>query len=216
MSKQPFGRKRNFHRGRGPQTRVNDRIRVPEIRLIGPDGSQIGVVSTRDALAKAKQIGLDLVEISPSARPPVCRILDYGKYKYEQSKKQKDNKTTTTKLKEVKFRLNIDTHDYETKLRRAEAFLGKGNKVKISLMFRGREMEHKDIGFEVVKRAIEDLEGTATVDSQPRLVGRNITLTLSPLPANKRKYKFLKSDAEAEAVDAEDAGDEDEVETGEE
>jgi translation initiation factor IF-3 len=204
MSKQAFGRSKSLYKGRGPQTRVNDRIRVPEVRLIGPDGSQIGIVSSRDALAKAKQLGLDLVEISPSARPPVCRILDYGKYKYEQSKKQKDNKTTTTKLKELKFRLNIDQHDYETKLRRAEAFLGKGNKVKISLMFRGREMEHKDIGFEVIKRAIADLEGMGSVDSEPKLVGRNITLTLSPLAANKRKYKFLKSDAEADTVNEED------------
>lgn len=200
MSTQSFGRRRNFHNNRGPQIRRNERIRVPEIRLIGPDGSQIGVAPTRDALAKAKELGLDLIEISPTARPPVCRILDYGKYKYEQSKKQKDNKGTTTKLKEVKFRLNIDQHDYVTKLRRAEAFLGKGNKVKISLMFRGREMEHKDLGFDVVKRVIDDLVGMGSVDSAPRLVGRNITLTLSPLPASKRTYKFLKSEAEADRV----------------
>ena len=204
MSTQAFGRKKSFNKNRGPQIRRNERIRVPEIRLIGPDGSQVGVVSTRDALAKAKELGLDLVEISPTARPPVCRILDYGKYKYELSKKQKDNKGTTTKLKEIKFRLNIDQHDYVTKLRRAEAFLGKGNKVKISLMFRGREMEHKDLGFDVIKRAIDDLIGTGTVDSSPKLVGRNITLTLSPLPANKRKYKFLKSEAEADSVHDED------------
>lgn len=198
MGNQPFshggrgrGRyNRNFQRG----PRRNDRIRVPEIRVIGPDGKQVGIMKTREALDIAKQAGLDLVEISASATPPVCRIIDYGKFQYEQAKKDKEKKTTSTKLKEVKFRVRIDQHDYMTKLRRAEDFLDRGNKLKITLMFRGREMEHKDIGFEVVNRAVTDLEHMAKADSAPRLVGRNITMTLSPLPANKRKRKWKVDD----------------------
>ncbi len=150
----------------------------------------IGVMPTKKALELAKSVGLDLVEVSPNSRPPVCRILDFGKYMYEQSKKQKESKTTSQKLKEVKFRVKIDTHDYLTKIRRAEDFLDKGNKLKLTLMFRGREMEHTDLGFETIKRAISDLETMATADNDPRLAGRNISVTLSPLPASRRKKKF--------------------------
>lgn len=157
--------------------------------MIGPDGRQVGVMKTKEALDLAKQAGLDLLEVSPNARPPVCRILDYGKYQYEQSKREKDSKKhqASSKLKEVKFRVRIEEHDYITKLRRAENFLSHGSKLKITLMFRGREMQHQDLGFQVVKRAIKDLEHIATADNQPKLVGRNITMTMSPLPANKRK-----------------------------
>jgi len=150
----------------------------------------IGVMPTKKALDLAKSVGLDLVEVAPNSRPPVCRILDFGKYMYEQSKKQKESKSTSQKLKEVKFRVKIDTHDYLTKIRRAEDFLDKGNKLKLTLMFRGREMEHTDLGFETVKRAITDLESMATADNDPRLAGRNISVTLSPLPASRRKRKF--------------------------
>ncbi len=150
----------------------------------------IGVMPTKKALEIAKEVGLDLVEVAPSARPPVCRVLDYGKYQYEQSKKQKESKHTSQKLKEVKFRVKIDTHDYLTKIRRAEDFLDKGNKLKLTLMFRGREMEHKELGFETIKRAIKDLDQMATADNEPRMAGRNISVTLSPLPANRRKKKF--------------------------
>ncbi|MGE9290137.1 MAG: translation initiation factor IF-3 [Puniceicoccales bacterium] len=170
--------------------RRNERIRVPEIRVVGPEGAMIGVMPTKKALDLAKSVGLDLVEVSPNSRPPVCRILDFGKYMYEQSKKQKESKSTSQKLKEVKFRVKIDTHDYMTKIRRAEDFLDKGNKLKLTLMFRGREMEHTNLGFETVKRAIKDLESMATADNEPRLAGRNISVTLSPLPSSRRKKKF--------------------------
>lgn len=188
-------RRRNYNTG----PRKNERIRALKIRVIGPDGSQIGIMSSQEALKIAKEAGLDLVEISASARPPVCRILDYGKYMYEQSKKTKDNKATTHKLKEVKFRVRIEEHDYITKLRHAEEFLDKGSKVKVSLMFRGREMEHKEIGFDVVNRAVKDLDHIAQPDTPPRLVGRNITMIMSPLPANKKKLKYT---AREESEDA--------------
>lgn len=192
---------------RGP--RRNDRIRVPEIRVLGPDGTQVGVMRTRDALDMAKEAGLDLVEISPNARPPVCRIIDYGKYAYEQSKKEKSNKQkgNSTKLKEVKFRVRIEEHDYITKMRRAEVFLDHGSKLKITLMFRGRELEHPELGFEVVNRAVEDLAHIAKPDSDPRRVGRNITLTLSPLPANKKRKRWVTEDDHV--PDLEDEADDD-------
>ncbi len=188
--RRPGGGRRRYNQPRGP--RKNERIRVPEVRVIGPDGKQIGVMQTREALTLAKNNGLDLIEISPTARPPVCRILDYGKYMYEQSKKEKESKShsSSQKLKEVKFRVRIEEHDYMTKLRRAEEFLDDGAKLKMTLMFRGREMEHKDLGFDVVNRAVKDLAHVANADSPPKLVGRNITLTMSPLPANKRKLKY--------------------------
>jgi len=215
MRKHPFsGRgRRNFNRG----PRKNERIRVPEIRVIGPDGKNLGVMKTRDAQDLAKGAGLDLLEISPSARPPVCRILDYGKYMYEQSKKDKENKThqSSTKLKEVKFRVSIDQHDFETKLRRAEGFLDHGNKVKLTLQFRGRENEHRELGYERVKLAAKELEGVAAADSEPRLVGRQVTQILSPLPSGKRVLTFTAPDHEID--DHEDPDDDfDETEDSDE
>lgn len=166
------------------------------MRLISPEGKQIGVVSRDEALALAKQVGLDLVEISATARPPVCRILDFGKFQYEQSKRLKESKSKASpasKLKEVKFRVRIEEHDYITKLRHAEEFLFHGAKVKISLMFRGRENEHKGLGIDVVAKAARDLEHIATPDSEPRLAGRFVNLVVSPLPVAKRKLKFNKN-----------------------
>ncbi|MCL4159196.1 UNVERIFIED_CONTAM: hypothetical protein GTU68_059318 [Idotea baltica] len=147
-------------------------------------------METKEALAFAMEAGLDLVEVAPQARPPVCRIMDFGKYVYEQQKKAKDSKGSSSKTKEVKFRPRVEQHDYETKLRHAEEFLDKGNKVKLSLFFRGREMAFKELGFETINRAITDLETMGHVDSPPKLVGRNINTMISPLPANKRKPKF--------------------------
>jgi translation initiation factor IF-3 len=170
--------------------RKNDRIRVPEVRVIGPDGKQIGILNTREALRIAQTHGLDLVEVSPGMRPPVCKIVDYGKFMYEQGKKQKDHKAHPSKLKEVKIRPLIEQHDYITKLRHAEEFLFHANKVKLTLSFKGRQMEHKDVGFETVKRFVGDLAHVGTADQPPRMFGRNIMLTLSPLPPNKRKLKF--------------------------
>lgn len=211
MSNRPYqGRSRGRGRDFGP--RKNERIRVPEVRVVGPDGSQIGVMPTAQAKDMARKVGLDLVEVSPSARPPVCRILDFGKYMYEQSKKQKDSKSASSahRLKETKFHVSIDKHDYETKLRRAEAFALKGHKLKLTLMFRGREMEHTELGFETIKRAIADLSTVATCDNEPRLAGRNITVTLSPLPANRRKARFnLEDPDDNEDEDEDDGEDED-------
>lgn len=168
-------------------------------------------MKTKEALDMAKQAGLDLVEISPNARPPVCRIIDYGKFAYEQSKKEKSNKkakSSSTKLKEVKFRVRIEEHDYVTKLRRAEVFLDHGNKLKVTLMFRGRELEHPELGFEIVNRAVEDLNHIAKPDSDPRRVGRNITLTLSPLPANKKRRRWVTEDEHEPDLEDEDEDDE--------
>lgn len=172
---------------------------------------------TEKAIQLARQAELDLVEISANARPPVCRILDFGKYQYEQSKKTKDNKATSSKIKEVKFRVKIGEHDYMTKLRHAEEFLGKGNKVKLTLTFRGREMEHKDLGFKNINRAVEDLNQVGSLDAPPRLAGRNINAMLSPLPANKRKIRWNEPETVApRTAPAPEAGDGDEAEPEEE
>lgn len=196
MSQNPlYGKKSNYTRKPNKNyIRKNDKIRAREVRVIGPDGTMLGVMNPAKAYEMAKGVGLDLVEVSPTAKPPVCRILDFGKYKYELSKKNKDKHATSTKVKEVKFRVSIENHDYETKLRRAEDFLCHGNKVKITLSFRGREMEHKDLGFLRVKQAVADLKGVATQDSDAKLVGRNITTILSPVAESKRVRKFDHSD----------------------
>lgn len=194
MPRHPSSGGRGRFRGRnnrGPLIRKNERIRAREVRLIGPDGKQIGIVSSDEARKLAKQVGLDLVEISASARPPVCRILDFGKYKYELSKRGKDKKQTSgPKLKEVKFRVRIEQHDYMTKMRHAEEFLYKGSKLKLSLMFRGRENEHTELGFDVINRAANDLKHVGVLDSPPRKTGRHVNATMSPLPQNKRKLVY--------------------------
>lgn len=208
MGNQPIrGRGGKFQRGQSNKLRKNERIRAQEVRVISPKGDQLGVMPTKKALALAKEVGLDLVEVSATARPPVCRIIDFGKFMYEQSKKEKDKKTSTTKLKEVKFRVNIDQHDYMTKIRRAEGFLNKGNKLKITLMLRGREMEHKDIAFDTVNRAVHDLEGVGSADAPARLAGRNISTTMSPLPENRRKPRHIKAGEEVEDDDHDDHDD---------
>lgn len=214
MGKRPFGKRRFRHKR--TYIRKNDRIRAPEIRVIGPDGKMIGVMAPEKALKIAKEHFLDLVEVSASARPPVCRILDFGKYKYEQSKLKKNkDKSKSTKVKEVKFRVRIDVHDYETKLKRAEHFLMHDNKVKISLMFRGRENEHKNLGFDRVNQAIEDLKSMAAPDFPPRLVGRHIGVILSPLSKAQRKprynlaHEILEPEEPEEGEDEEDLEDED-------
>lgn len=209
MAKYPNSRGRYQNRNRGPKgLRRNDRIRASEVRVIGPEGTNLGVMAPRKALELAQNVGLDLIEISPAARPPVCRILDFGKFLYEESKKQKDGKQQLTKLKEVKFRVRIGEHDFETKLRRAESFLNHGNKVKLTLQFRGRENEHRELGFERLNLAKDELVGVATADSEPRLIGRQITLLLSPLPESKRVLKFNHPDHEYDDRDDSDEVDE--------
>ena len=207
MAKYPNSRGNYNNRNRGPKgLRRNDRIRAAEVRVIGPEGTNLGVMSPKKALELAQKVGLDLIEVSPSARPPVCRILDFGKFLYEESKKNKDNKQQSTKLKEIKFRVSIDPHDFETKLRRAEGFLHHGNKVKLTLQFRGRENEHRELGFERVNQARDELAGVATSDSDAKLVGRQVTMILSPLPESKRKLKFNRPDDDFD--DRDDSGEE--------
>ena len=172
-------------------TRVNDRIRAPRVRVVLPDGQQLGVMSSREALEKAKLVGLDLVEIAPNADPPVCRIIDYGKYKYEQAKLKKNQVSkNVSRMKEVKFRVRTEQHDYNIKLSRLEEFLDEGHKARVILQFRGRENAHREIGFEKMQRILGDLKTMAHVDQEPRLSGRVIGMTLSPLPKEQRKRKF--------------------------
>jgi translation initiation factor IF-3 len=181
----------------------------------GTTNQQLGVMRTEEALRRAKARGLDLIEIAPQANPPVCRILDYGKFRYEQSKHDKEKRSNpSNKVKEVKFRVNIDQHDYETKLRRAEEFLDRGNKLKLVLQFRGRENAHKELGVELMHKVKADLGSMGHVDMEPKLVGRAVSMTMSPLPAGKRKRRFapLKSH-EMEDLDQHDDHADDEDET---
>src|SRR3990167_6008855 len=162
---------------RSKQTRVNDQIRVSEVRLIDAEGQQVGIVKTEKALATAEEAGLDLVEISPNAKPPVCRVMDYGKYLFELSKKRaaQKKKQKLIQVKEVKFRPATDVGDYQIKLRKIQHFLGRGDKVKVSLRFRGREMQHAELGLHLLERLKQDL-GQVVVEQEPRLEGRQITM----------------------------------------
>lgn len=182
---------KNNTRGRfRDMTRVNDRIRAPKVRVVNANGEQLGVMSSREALAKAQAVGLDLVEISGQADPPVCKIIDYGKYKYTQAKLKKGKSKSATRMKEVKFRVGTGQHDYNIKLGRAETFLEGNHKVRFVLQFKGRENAHKELGFVMLKRIIEDLKTMAGVDQPPRLSGRAVAMILSPLPAHQRKRHF--------------------------
>jgi translation initiation factor IF-3 len=170
--------------------RRNHRIKVPQVRVISPEGKQLGILDTPKAVNLALEVGLDLVEVAPTAQPPVCRIMDFGKYVYEEQKKHSHAKTTASKIKEIEFSARIEHHDFLTKLRHAEEFLAHGNKVKLRLKFRGREMAHTEIGFDVIKRSVSELEGMGHPDAEAKLIGRNIHVMLTPLPVNKRKPKF--------------------------
>ena len=189
-----------------PQIRVNGRIRAREVRVIlGSTSEQLGVMKLNDALRRAQSLGLDLVEVAPTANPPVCKIIDFGKFRYDISKHTKDKKPASSKLKEIKFRVNIDEHDYLTKIRHAEEFLDRGNKVRVQLQFRGREMAHQEFGMQLVEKVRDDLSGMSQVEMDPKITGRNITMTLAPLPANRRKRKFTvapKADEETENASA--------------
>lgn len=192
------------------QIRVNGRIRAREVRVVlASTGEQLGVMKLSDAIKHAQNLGLDLVEVAATANPPVCRIVDYGKFKYEAAKHEKDKRHSSSKLKEVKFRVNIGLHDYETKLRHSEEFLDKGNKVRVLLQFRGREMAHQDLGLALMTRVKGDLVTMATVEQEPKLMGKTVTMTLAPLPANKRKRHFF-TEHELLETDDEDEEDDDE------
>ncbi len=183
--------KKKRFRSRRDMTRINDRIRAPRVRVVSADGTQLGVMNTREAVEKAKALGLDLVEVTGSVDPPVCRVVDYGKWKYEQAKLKKNNKVkTSTRMKEIKFRPRTEAHDYNVKMGRSETFLSEGHKLRIVLQFRGRENAHKDLGFVVLNRIIQDLKSMAAVDQPPRLNGRAVAMILSPLPAHQRKRHF--------------------------
>ncbi len=164
------------------ELRINDRIRVPKVRVVGADGSQVGIIDIDSALRMAQDQDLDLVEIAPQADPPVCRIMDYGKYKYEQAVKQKESrkKQSLIVVKEMKMRPKIDRHDYETKKGHVVRFLQHGDKVKVTIMFRGRETVHPELGRRLLDQLAEDVTELAKVDTPPKLDGRNMTMVLGP------------------------------------
>ncbi|MXU65560.1 translation initiation factor IF-3 [Oceanomicrobium pacificus] len=168
-------------RDTGP--RVNDKIRAQEIRLIGAEGENHGIVTPSRAMDLAADAGLDLVEISPNATPPVCKIMDFGKFKYEQQKKESEARKNqkTIDVKEVKFRPNTDTHDYDVKMRNVYKFLGNGDKVKVTLRFRGREMAHLDLGRKLLERVAADVEEHGKVEAIPKMEGRQMVMMINPL-----------------------------------
>jgi translation initiation factor IF-3 len=162
--------------------RINDAIRVKEVRLIDENGKNVGVVDRLEAQARAAAAGLDLVEVSPDADPPVCKILDFGKYKYQEQKKAAEarKKQKVVEIKEIKMRPNIDDHDYDVKMRSIRRFFEEGDKVKVTLRFRGREMAHQQIGMDVLKRVKADTEAIAKVEAEPRFEGRQMVMVLAP------------------------------------
>ena len=165
------------------RVRVNDQIRISPVRFIGEDGEQVGIISLDDARERAEETGLDLVEVAPDARPPVVKLMDYGKFKYEEARAAREAKKKQhhIQVKEVKFRPGIEEHDYEFKTRHARRFLEEGNKVKLTMMFRGRQVTHPEIGREVLERVCEDLEDVGKVESQPSFEGRIMSMVIAPL-----------------------------------
>jgi len=160
-------------------------IRAREVRLVSETGEQLGVFSAREALRIAQEHGLDLVEVAPNARPPVCRIMDYGKYKYEQSKREREarKKQKVVTIKEVKMRPNIEDHDFDVRCRRAEEFLRDGDKIKATIMFRGREVVHSELGLAVLERLLEKVKDVCVVERSPKLEGKNMVMILAPKPS---------------------------------
>src|SRR5437899_1633335 len=167
---------------KAPRIRVNRQIRISPIRVIAPDGEQLGVLSIEEAIAAAQERGLDLVEVAPLARPPVAKIMDYGKFKFEQAKAARaaKKKQHVIHLKEVKFRPGIDDHDFAFKTRHAREFITDGNKVKVTMMYRGRQMAHLDLGRGVLDRVANELKDVAKIEQEPKLEGRNMSMVLAP------------------------------------
>jgi len=176
--------------------RVNRKIRIPQVRLIDVDGAQVGVIATAEALAMAESKGLDLVEVSPKARPPVCRIMDYGKYMYQLNKRSKEarKRQHTTQVKEVKMRPKIEPHDYDFKLRHAREFLEAGDKVKCTITFRGREMAHRELGVRLMEKVVQDLADMAAVEVPIQSEGRAMMMVLSLKPGMKVKERTRSSE----------------------
>jgi translation initiation factor IF-3 len=170
---------------RGPQIRINHRIRVPEVRVVDADGSNLGVISTDEAIRRARETGLDLVEVNPKASPPVCKILDFGKYKYEEKKKQREakRKQTVVEVKELKLRPKTDEHDLMVKLRAARKFAEAGNKVKLTCRFRGREITHPEVAFQQFEFLLSKMEDLVNVEQRPTMEGRAMAAIISPKPA---------------------------------
>ena len=183
-------------------TRINDMIRLPEIRVVGSEGEALGVMSSREALSLADEQGLDLVEIAANAKPPVCRIMDYGKFKYEKAKKEKEAKKKQVKVqnKEIKLHLKTDKHDYDFKVKHAREFLLKGNRVKVSMVFRGREIVYKDLGLEIMERVDKDLSDIATAERKFVMEGRNMISNYLPDKAKIALYEKALAKAEKEAA----------------
>jgi len=170
-----------------PQVRINRAIRVKEVRVIDPEGKQLGILPVAEALRAAANVELDLVEVSPKSEPPVCRIMDYGKFKYQQQKKAHDakKKQAVVHLKEVKMRPKTEEHDFQFKLRHIEHFLKEGNKTKVTIVFRGRELAHPDLGRKMISRIAEEAKEYARVEQEPRFEGRNFVMILAPLHSPK-------------------------------
>jgi translation initiation factor IF-3 len=196
------------HRGEEPpisEQRINDQIRVPKVLLVGPNGEQVGVVRVEDALRLAQEADLDLVEVAPGAKPPVARLMDYGKYKYEANMKARESrkKQVNTVLKEIRMGLKIDTHDYETKRRNVEKFLDGGDKVKVMVRFRGREQGRPELGVRLLGRIAEDVQEHGFIESHPRQDGRTMVMVLGPVKKKSQaraEARKRKSDAEKAAA----------------
>ena len=180
------------------EPRINDRIRVPEVRLVGPNGEQVGIVRVEDALRLAQEADLDLVEVAPQARPPVCKLMDFGKFKYESDMKAREARRNQahTVLKEIRLRLKIDPHDYGTKRGHVERFLSEGDKVKVTIMFRGREQSRPELGFRLLQRLADDIAELGFVESSPKQDGRNMIMVLGP----HKKKADARAERDAERI----------------
>ncbi len=194
--------RRRFNRNdsRGPQIRVNNRIRVPEVRVVADDGSMLGILPTQEALKRAREAGLDLVEVNPKSSPPVCKILDFGKFKYEEKKRQREakRKQTVVEIKEIKLRPKTDDHDLNVKLRNSRRFIETGNKVKFTVRFRGREITHPERARMQLDWLLERLEDIAQIEQRPTMEGRTMVLIAAPKPAVLQKAQALKAQREKE------------------
>ncbi|WP_281171835.1 translation initiation factor IF-3 [Cystobacter fuscus] len=188
--------------------RTNRRIRAREVRVVGPAGEQLGVLSIEAALERAQSEGMDLVEVNPMAKPPVCKIMDYGKFKYEEKKRASEakKKQVVVHLKEVKLRPKTEEHDYEFKVRNVRRFLEEGNKAKVTIMFRGREITHKELGSAILDDVIKDLKDVAVVEQMPRMEGRQMFMIIAPNPKVAQRARELARQQAAAAEKAEAAG----------
>src|SRR4029453_17663060 len=184
------------------EPRINDRIRAREVRLIGPDGAQLGIKPLPEALHIARELDLDLVEVAPDANPPVCKVLDYGKFKYEEAQRAKESrrKSSSISIKEMKYRPKIGQGDFDTKTRKIAEFLGEGHKVKVTIMFRGREVYHPELGMKILEQVADNVASLAKIEASPKLDGRNMTMVLAP----DRKAQAAKKEQAAKDENRED------------